>query len=188
MAGAFASIVGLICNFRSERNVTDRLDTNEFLSWLETLGHHQQIKNLIESNQGISSGIEEILNENIEVLLEKLNKIDNALASYASQFDTFKNLASAIKPNSRISPQAISILKQIEQEKTSGFVKIETNDGVLLMNNEGDIIEYDEPRFIEDDLFNLVDLSFLHRSQLDSKQEAYKITRNAIDYINLAAH
>jgi hypothetical protein len=185
MAGAFASIVGLICNFKSERNATDRPDTQEFLNWLDSLEHHNQIKDLIESNQEVISGIEKILREDTVVLLEKLNQIDNALASYATRVDTFNGLSAAIKPNATISQQAINILKRIEEKGASGFIKSETYDGSLLTIIEGGEIEYDEPRFIEDDLSNLVDLNLLRRRKSQSGSEVFKITRNASGYLDL---
>jgi len=40
----FATIVGLICNFKSERVSSSKDEYNDFIGWLETKNHNQQIE------------------------------------------------------------------------------------------------------------------------------------------------
>jgi hypothetical protein len=45
---AFATIVGLISNFRQERGAAEQLDHRQFIEWLD-YHQHQEIKDLISN-------------------------------------------------------------------------------------------------------------------------------------------
>ncbi|MFX0141150.1 MAG: hypothetical protein ACFFDN_46355 [Candidatus Hodarchaeota archaeon] len=181
-AGAFSTIVGLICNFRSERKSEKQLDLKDFLNWLSD--KHDEIKNLIEDNINISSGIESILKEERLVFIEKLTKIDNALASISCASGLFGKLATAVKPNSGISDQAINIIRQLHNYHASGLIKLSEEVGKkAIYMKEGGPIEIDDPRFLYDDLHILVEHDLLRLIVHEGGKQEFKITRNAIRFL-----
>lgn len=183
LAGGFATIVGLICNFKSENKGQNDNQINSFLIWLSE-SHHKEIKELIESNTNISSSIEQILDEDREVFLEKLQKIDDILSSFASKVDIFGNLAIALKPQVEISDQAINILKQLVHSQASGFIELTSMQEVELLLLEGPgTIEFEDHRFLKDDLSNLIEYCLLRAELNRSGDRIFRITRNAIKFI-----
>ncbi|MBI1175290.1 MAG: hypothetical protein GC139_08505 [Sideroxydans sp.] len=185
VAESFATIVALIGQFRSERSVTDQADFNAFTEWLIST-NHEEIKDLLMLNTKATIGIKSILNQDRAVLLGSLQKIDIALASFASSVEGFNQLAEAITPNGILSEQAISILKQFEQSGASKALTIQTMAGNLyqFLDGDGRSIEIDEDRFVEDDFQTLVNLGLLRQDFNDSGSPIYKYTRQAAKLIS----
>lgn len=183
LSTTFATIVGLICNFKQERKGQRELSNNDFFEWLEK-HHHHEIKDIITRNQNLSIGLEILIKEEYETLVIKLNKIDDILAKLVSQIDGFKEITNAIKPSSGISKQAVNILEQLVESNSNEFGKIiNYRIGHTLSLHSGGNIQYNEPRFLEDDLNSLVNLGLL-RLRVGSKgTEFYGITRNAVKFI-----
>ena len=181
IAGSFATIVGLIGQFRGERNSQERLELNEFLGWLIE-NQRADMKDLIQSHEGMSGGIKLLLAEHHDSLQSKLDGIESALANYASKLPGFSDLVGAMRPDSILSPQAWSILKQFSKSQASKVLELKTFDGTSLMyldsptENEMQIAE---PRFLEDDLANLVEIQLLRHSLNSKGDNLYTYTRAA---------
>ena len=88
IASAFATIVGLIGQFRGERSGKEQLTLPYFMQWLIE-SNHTEIKELLENNFKASEGIKNILQEDRELFLEKLEGINKALLSFASGVSGF---------------------------------------------------------------------------------------------------
>ena len=97
IASTFATIVGLIGQFRGERSAKEQGTLNDFMQWLIE-SNHAEIKKLLENNSKASEGIKNILQEDRELFLEKLEGINKALLSFASGVSGFSSLAEAINP------------------------------------------------------------------------------------------
>lgn len=180
LASAFATIIGLIGQFRGEKAGKEQTDYNEFLQWLIE-SNHKEIQGLLQTNSQAAQGIEEILKEDRALFLEKIESINNALVSYSSHLSGFSSLASGLSKNSGLSDQAASILIQFEKQEASKVLQVPMYGGPMLMfmdGNQGDV-DVQEPRFIEDDLKKLIELGLLRHDFNSKGENLYIITRAA---------
>ena len=183
IASSFATIVGLLCNYKGEKSSQEDAKLADFLVWLQN-SNHEDIVELINGNTKICSGIENVLKKNHNDLTIIMTGIDSALASFASKIDSFGEIALAIKPNAELSDQAVSILKQLVDSGCSGFLEIKLNVGVVLQCLEGGNIDYSEPIFLEDDLCKLHELGLLRLNYNSSGSRVFKVTRNSLSIIS----
>lgn len=184
-ASAFATVVGLIGQFRSERSGQKQSDLNDFMQWLvET--NHNELKVLLENNVKAVEGIRSTLQEDRQLFLAKFEGMNSALVSFASGISGFSTIAEAIDPNLILSKQAISILCQTEEAECSKLYE-STNDGLELVfwDGKGGSAEIIEPRFIEDDLKTLVDLGLLRHDISPIGDNLYLYTRAASNLVKL---
>lgn len=177
---SFASIVGLIGQFRSERGALEQSDFNSFIEWLVKY-NHEEIKDLLTLNAKATIGVKSILNQDRAVILSHLERIDIALASFSSNFDGFNDLAAGIRPSALISEQALSILRQFEKSGASKALEIETMAETFyqFLDGTNDGIEINDPRFAEDDFKSLVELGLLRHDINGSGSNLFIYTRRA---------
>ena len=183
-ATTFAALVGLIGQFRDEKSGQAQIDFNEFLEWLVKT-QHEDLKVLLETNAKATIGIKAILNEDREVLLSKLESMDNALSSFASGIKGFSEIAKAINPNTLLSKQAISLLCQFDASQGSKLLEGHYVGGMRLhiLDGNGGAIEVKEPRFIEDDLRTLIELGLLRQDYNSNGDNLYIYTRSASELV-----
>jgi DNA-binding transcriptional MerR regulator len=182
-AFTFATIIGLIGQFRSEKGSTAQADFNEFLAWLiET--QHEEIKELIESSSQTASGITALLNEQYEALTQKIERLDKTLSTYASGLPGFSEISSGLRPHSVLSDQAVNILKQFERAGASEALKINVYGGPIIMflDASGNI-EIDDLRFLKDDLETLIELELLRHDFNSKGEDLYIYTRAASELV-----
>jgi len=185
-ATLFATIVSLIGQFRSERsNASNTIETSEFMSWLST-NSHEDIKQMLESNTSAIMSIKSLLSINHEVLIEKLECLDKALATYASVLPEFSNLANNLRPNTLLSDQAINILKQFHKSNGSKILEMRMQGYLLLqiIDGNGGQIEAEDQRFVEDDLKTLVEHRLLRHELNSSGKNMYIFTRVASNFVD----
>lgn len=182
-AGAFATIVGLLSSFKSERSGTD---VQSFLAWLKEK-HHEDTVRAIESNVALSEQLSEILATNHDELVKRLDRLDLMVCSIAEQSPEFSELAKVIHPESALSEQAISILRQLVNSGAKLFMehKVMTGapDEYVLIDGGHGRIQYDEPKFIEDDLQQLLSLNLLQLEHGSRGSRRFLITRAASRFI-----
>lgn len=179
----FSTIVGLIGQYRSEKGGRAQSDFNNFLVWLSET-QHEDIREQLEKNQQAVGAVKALLEQQQDALMERLDSIDSLLVSVTSAFSDFRELGVALRPNSALSSNALSILRQFESSGGSKLLESRTYDGTRLMflDVQG-IIEIEDERFLEDDLRTLVDLDLL-RHDLNAKGEnIYIFTRQASELI-----
>ncbi|MDN2666138.1 hypothetical protein OW495_05375 [Vibrio sp. 14N.309.X.WAT.E.F5] len=199
--GSLATIVGLMCNFKSERRSTSDDEYKQFIDWLDTKRHKSLIEEL-NSNHLLGLSIKSLLNQNHEVVVQKLSALDGSLIQLASRIDGISEIAKAISPSSELSIQAVDVLKQFNE---AGNVKLyevlRLGDPIyLLLNNLnysklcdakyvsddwGNSISFKEPRFIEDDLNHLCKLGFLIEEKGHHHiKRVYSLKRAAVSYLS----
>lgn len=179
VAASFASIVSLVGQYRAERGSTDQANFNDFIQWLiET--QHQDLKELLEVNTKATISIKALLNQDREILLDRINSLDNALSAYASNLEGFSELASAINPEAILSAQALNVLRQFESSGASKMIQLKTTGPIayFFMDGTGEL-EIEEPRFIEDDINVLVEIRLLRHEYNSSGSSIYVYTRAA---------
>jgi len=176
-ATSFATIVGLLSNFKSERSGTQ---LSEFTDWLKDK-HHGDVAADIERNQLLAVQLKSLLALNHQELVQRLDSLDTVLASVASHVKTFSALATTVRPDSVISEQAFSIVKQFADSGANECWEQKYLGGTRyhFIGGAGNL-EVLEPRFIEDDLKTLVELRILRLEYGSKGTRKFIITRQAV--------
>ncbi|EGR2027043.1 hypothetical protein [Vibrio cholerae] len=182
--GSLATIVGLMCNFKSERRASSDDEYKEFVEWLDTKRHKSIVEEL-NSNHLLGLSIKSLLNQNHEVVVQKLSDLDGSLIRLASQIDGLKEVANAIAPNVDLSDQAISVIQQLVDSQGSYFIEIKLHGGTLyqVMDGHGGNIDFDEPIFLNDDLSQLCQLGLLSPDHNSKGDRLFRITRATVRYV-----
>ena len=186
LSTTFATIVGLIINFKNERHSND---IQELINWLNDNGQSRYVE-IINQNTDLRNQISLLLHQNHQEILNKLTHLNEIMIGIASKIDGLQGFANSFQTNYELSDQAIDVLRQFvnsdcqeiwEMKLSTGQIK---NRNYILVGNGGNI-NYDEHRFIEDDFNSLVDLGLI-ASELSTKgTQKFKITRRAVKFINL---
>ncbi len=182
-AASFATIIGLLSNFKSERSGTQLSD---FTEWLKDK-RHEDVALSIENNQALAIQLKSLLSVNHQELIQRLNSLDEILASVASHINTFSSLAAAVKPNSILSEQAISVVKQFVASGTKECWEHKSygsEGSAYLFIGGKSRLEVAEPLFIEDDLNTLVELGILRLDYGSKGTRKFIITRQAVQLAN----
>ena len=181
---SFATIVGLLNQFRSERSNKSQSDFNEFMKWLSN-SHHDQLKEQLDINTNVTVYIKALLNQDHETFKNKLDKIDAAITAFASTIEGFDDLAKSINPNATLSDQSIDILRQFNDSGATSALKLEMSSGneyVFLETSEN--LEINEQRFAEDDFKSLVEFGLLRLDYNSNGDDLYIFTRAAARLVN----
>lgn len=182
-AGSFATIVGLVSNFKAERRASSDNEYREFLEWLDTK-HHSETLRAIQANQSLSNSIDTLLKQNHEQVISKLAALDDSLLLLASKMPDFRNISLAIAPSAEISDQAVSALRQLERSGGSKFLetKLMQRSLYLILDASGQI-EMEDPRFADDDLDTLCSLGLLIPSANGKGERVFTLTRASVRFL-----
>lgn len=179
-ASAFATIVGLLCNFKAERkSVTPT--SEDFTRWLDEHGF-AEIALQSKRSASLLLSIDQLLREDVTVLVEKVAVLDRSLASLASTMGVLAPIAEAVRPNERLSEQAVSILVFMEEKQATTIGTSYTHSSPypsLYTFPRAGSPDCREPRFLEDDLQSLVELGLLRPESETQSGRTYGITREA---------
>lgn len=182
-ATTFATLVGLLSNFKSERSGGE---LSEFIDWLKQK-NHDDVASGIAANGALVSELSQILATNQDELREKLSVLNDIMAGVASNISVFSALAKSTNPESVISDQAVAIVRQLVESGAKEFIEIKVMTGepdmYSLMGVPGSI-RYNEPRFMDDDLNTLVQLGLLRLEFGSGGSRCFQVTRNAIKFVS----
>jgi len=183
LAESFATIVGLLNQYRSEKGSQSQLEYNDFMEWLAK-ANHTETKGLLELNTNATIYIKSLLNQDHKIFKEKLDKIDKAITAFASTIDGFDALAQSINPDAALSPQAISILQQFQESGATKVLELKMMGGTQYMFLEtSGSLDIEEPRFVEDDLQILLELGLLRHDYNGKGENLYIFTRAASNLV-----
>lgn len=185
---AFATIVGLLSNFKSQRSSGD---LNDFILWLKQ-EQHADIAASVQNNELLLQQLSSILSVNHDDLINRLIELDMLMSSVAGQMKEFSGLAGVLYPQLNISPQAVSIIQQLVSSGAKMFMERKfmtgnLNQYILLEGGVG-TITYNEARFIEDDLDTLVKIGLLRMDVASKGSRRFHITRSAVDFVKIVDH
>ena len=127
VAGAYATIVGLICAFKNERKGLENQTKELFLSYLETQ-HREDLKEFILRTTELPSEIDRLLKEDTETILQKLNELRDSVVSLPSRIDNVKELIQSAQPRS----ERIGMLPHLIAEAERAVRQIEKEALILL--------------------------------------------------------
>lgn len=186
IATTFATIVSLLSDFAAHRGVSSARTYDEFMSWLAEQRHDDLIK-LLQSNAATVTSIKALLNQSSDVILRRLETLDRTLATVAAGIDEFRDIARVAYPDSSLSAQAVSILEQfydsgattvLEMQFFSGETSLAVVDGP-----DNRCFQFDEQRFIRDDLTTLVEFGLLDLSYNNSGGRLFRFKRTAAAFV-----
>jgi len=182
IAASFATIVGLLCNFKSENRANSDDKYEEFTNWLDAK-RHKTILEEIQSNHQLALSLRSLLNQNNETLIEKLSHIEKSIVELGLKIPDFKEIASLSSKHLGLSDQAISILQQLEATGGSKILEIGMLAGKVYQVTDGKLennqLTFEERRFIEDDFDHLCSLGLLTADRNKKGDRLFKITRGA---------
>lgn len=181
-AGTFATIAGLLSNFKAERSGTE---LTEFTKWLKEK-HHEGVASAIERNSLLSNELSNILATNHTDIVERLAQLDTRIAQLTCQFDGFGGLESALNPKAELSEQAISILRQLVDSGAEYFMEHKRFTGepdeYQLIGGTGGNITYADRRFIKDDLNSLLSANLVRLGFANKGSKKFFVTRAAVEF------
>ena len=185
LSAGFPQIVSLLATFYSINN--DKIDLNEFTTWLDESNNQYAIK-IIENNEQLQNDLSNFMTANHKENMDKLSQLTELIIDIASKIDGLNQLTNSFKSNNKLSEQAISILRQFVKSKSPNMYHMSNHslgdyqhDYIL----EGsDKVEYDDSVFIEDDIKSLVDNRLITKTVSNKGNITYKITRQAVDFID----
>jgi hypothetical protein len=178
----FATIVGLLFSFQSGR---ESVKLQDFLEWMNQR-HHKDLVRLIEQNNDLKSGLTVLMNRNHNEVMSQLSQLNDLMMSVSNQIEGLDTVAKVFQKNEGLSEQAIDVLRQFVNSSGDSIVVSKTiGDDKPYQIDGARLIDFEEPRFIEDDFDNLVENGLI-KSEIDgSGYQWYKITRKAIRFIEL---
>ncbi|MGY3910003.1 hypothetical protein ACW5XW_01165 [Aeromonas piscicola] len=201
--GSLATIVGLICNFKSEQRASSDDEYKAFLEWLSKK-RHKTIISEINSNHMLGLGIKSLLHKNHETLILKLTALDSSIAKLTSKMEGFEGITQALSPESDLSEQAIFLLKSMNTKSSYILAEVPCYGKVRygLSNNQeysmfltrlpGSGFTQSELRWLEnidemfiyDDIEQLVSLGLISIRTERYGGRSFRITRVATQYLN----
>ena len=181
----FVAIVGLVSQYRSEVKSRKQDKDMGFESWLRENQRNDVIDLLCRDSTTLTA-VEELVREDNEIFKQKLSSIEGALLKFSSAIEGFDQISESLSPNKGLSQQAISILKQMEENEAEALLMSAWLGGKALMIIRGPSsgnIDIAEPRFVESDLNSLIELGLLMQDHNSKGEPLYVITREAAELV-----
>lgn len=183
IAESFAVLVGLLSQFKASGDARKQSDFNAFMDWLIKT-NHQDVIDLLEKNTATTTYIKSILNQDREWLREKLERIDSVLTAYAGTLEGFSDLAYSVNPQSALSEQALSILKQIDKSGAYTIIEDVTLAGrSYVFSEKHGAVEISDDRFARDDFETLASFGLLRKDTNKNGANLYIYTREASNLV-----
>lgn len=174
-ANAFATIVGLIGLFRSERQVSEAASYEEFVAWLRAHNHEQLLDRIVE-NSALVNSIKDALGAHRDAVTSQLRTMNSLLVSIASQMDSLRPIAQATLGATAISDQGLIILRWLVEHGDKGLIYVRALDDLIGLGS-APTLEIPDPQFIDDDLLTLAELGLLRQDWNSSGDQVFYLTR-----------
>jgi hypothetical protein len=185
--GSLATIIGLIYNFKSGRDAKSDREYHDFLNWLEENRYKNIIKQ-IEDNDELVNGVESLLRESHDTVIDKLNFIEDSVSGLVSGISGLNTIAHAVRPSAELSEQAQRMLKDFVESNGSFILELKTlggdGEGYMIADGDRRQLGINEPRFVEDDFNSLCSLGLLTPDVNSKGSQMYRITRSAVRYVS----
>lgn len=184
-AMTFATLIGLVCNWRQERSAADEDRFKSFMTWLE-FHQHNDLKERIHGSDELTRGLHDLLAQDLASISSQLEIIAGSIAAVGSRLDA---LAPLVKGSGSftdaLSTQACEILKMLASHQGPGrLTYIRQNRGgelgavVFMVIPDGQQFGVKQPKFVDDDLSQLALLGFIKHSEFTrSGMPIYSLTR-----------
>lgn len=141
-AGAYATIVGLVCAFKNEKKAREEQTRAAFLSWLEAQ-RHEDLKEFILRSTELPSEVDILLKQDTETILRRLNELRDSVVSLPNRIDQVRELIQTAQPRS----ERLSMLPHLIADAEKAVRQIEK--GALLIIRTDIDREWDVPLDVE---------------------------------------
>jgi hypothetical protein len=182
-AALFSTIVSLIRIFKQERGDRKKADRQAFMDWLD-YHRHEDLKNFIANTAAVRTEVDSILSADHALMLQKLDGIQELVATLLSRVDEFRGLSLAIAPDAQLSEQAVSILRQFNDSGDETLAYERFGPGSFcLQTDQSEPFGITDPRFLQNDLEQLVGLGLLTVKQTSEGKPLFLLTRPGVSYL-----
>jgi hypothetical protein len=182
LSNAFATIVGLLVDFKSERSDAT---LSEFMSWLREQ-HQEQVAQSIARDKALATELTSLLRVNHGDLVAHLASINKQISMMSRKVDDLSAYAKTQSRSAEISNQAKSVLRQIVSSGSNLIIENENNAGQMVYLCGGgsiDCIQFDEPLFIKEDFNHLLKLGFLKIERYSGSARFFVPTRAGVHFV-----
>lgn len=176
-----SAMLGLLAQFVQERragkDAQRQATLDEYREWLRR-GEHTQVLGAIEGNEALLAAIRELLHAGHQEIIERLGRLDQTLGSVLEHTTGWELIARSLNPTDRLSDQALAILTQMEAKEATFVQEVLHCGGTprILFCDCG-AFDVDEPRFLDDDLEQLLRLRLLAGMGTSQGSQRFVITR-----------
>lgn len=174
-SATFATIVGLICNWKNERaaQATDRYQ--DFMAWL-VQHNFNDLNDRIFASEELQRDLSKLLSQDLSVISSKLDTIVGSLSAVADKIDSLSQLSHTLGVDTAaLSEQATRILKIFDQLQANRMI-YSTFFHQCIYDNRPE--SFDDKRFVLSDIQALEKMNFIrHVDQSNSGEPIYSITR-----------
>lgn len=186
LASGFATIVSLLISFKNERQGSHQATFQDFRNWLEE-NSQTEILREVEGDLNLQEGVKGLLRESHQEVMKKLEGLDTTLAAVSRHLSGFEHISIATHPETILSDQAVSIMRDLYESGGEFLIESQSinadNRLIIAGNRNSSEVTVKEPRFLEDDLSNLVKYGFLRLDFAPKGERTFYITRQAARYI-----
>lgn len=177
----FATLVGLICNWRDERGRQTDDRFQDFLTWL-TNHKFERLREQITQSDELMKELNALLEDDLKTLSEKLDVITSTLTAVSNKVDKLSQIGNALGVSAEaISEQAFAILKAFEESAAEKMIVFNWPITIAFDKRGGPspILTVSEPRFLEGDIDSLVRAGLIHLASYNgSGDPIYSLTRS----------
>jgi len=179
---ALATIVQLLGLFRQEQGAREDLTHTQFMEWLE-YHRHQELKDLISHTFHLSQEVDRLLHEDQAVILAKLNDINSMVADILRHVEGLGALAETLVPESGLSDDAVAMVRLFSESGARTLVLLPDDSGVMFAEVQ-QAAQFDDTRFLEDDLDSLVNHGFL-KELFAGSHRSFNLTRRGSAFVQM---
>lgn len=173
----FATLVGLICNWRDERGREPTDKFQDFITWL-TNHNFLALKERIYESDELQQQLNLLLRQDFDVLSTKLDTISSAISAISDKIDSFTQVGLALRTaKESVSVQAIAILKVFDHLEAHRMVVFIDPPSLRFLPGKQPI-NVGEPRFLDADVAALAAYGLIELvDQTGSGSPIFSLTR-----------
>lgn len=179
---ALATIVQLIGMFRQEQGLREDLTHRQFIEWLE-YHRHEQLKELISHTFHLSQEVDRLLREDQQTILAKLNDINSIVADILRHVEGFGAITETLAPEAGLSEDAVATIRLFDQSGARTLVLLPDDTGVMFAEVQ-QAAQFDDTRFLEDDLDSLVTRGML-KELYGGNCRSFNLTRRGAAFVKM---
>lgn len=178
-----SGLLGLTVQFLQERRGRSEkgevATVEEYKEWLRR-SEHQAVLSRLDRDAELAASLHVLLNQRSDQIDAQIKRLEENLSVALARLDNWSPLARGVAPAPQLSEQAVWFLRTINEHNASGMLELPPTftDGVKYLPIGGSAnIDPLEPRFIKDDLDQLVMLGLLTLESTPSGGRQFHITR-----------
>ncbi len=157
------------------------------MEWLD-YHKHEDLKNFIANTAAVRAELENLLAADNTLIIQKLDAIQEVVATLSSRVDEFRGLSLAIAPDAQLSEQAVSILRQFMDsgDETLLYASFGSRQ-FCLQTDRSEPFGITDPRFLQSDFEQLVALGLLTVEHNSDGNSIFRLTRSVVCYLQAIA-